>query len=165
MKFRILWTRKPRGLTVFETKIRAKSVADAREKFARSEEGKTANLEKLNIQFTKRPKPRKRKVEKIGVSLLRGGLGKKNEIKFRGKEYTLFRQGFYEDALKIGRDLKKDGYDVRFTKGTFDGSVLNIYVRPALPYAPSHRYSFGKRVSPISSKSPRITPKRPRLER
>ena len=109
-------------------------------------------------------KSKKRKVEKIGVGWLKGGTGKDTEIRFRGKEYTLFRNAFYGDAIKIGRDLKADGYDVRLTKATFDGAVLNVYVRPALPDAPAHRYTYGKRAS-LWDRAPRITPKTPRLRR
>ena len=114
--------------------------------------------------MVKKSKPKKRRVEKIGVPLLKGGEGKSQEIRFRGKEYTLFRQAFYEDAVRIGRDLKADGYGVRFTKGTFDGTVLNIYVRPTLPYIPGHTYTFGRRKLPhrpikFGRKTPRITPK------
>ena len=49
MKYKILWTVKPAGSTVFETKIRAKTIADARKKFAKSKEGKFANLQTFNV--------------------------------------------------------------------------------------------------------------------
>ncbi len=108
-------------------------------------------------------KKKTRKVEEIGRSLLRGGEGKDHEIRFRGKEYVLFRNAFYKEAIRIGKDLKSDGYDVRFTNATFDGAVLNIYTKPALPDAPAHRYSYGKRL-PMSERSEaRITPKVPKL--
>lgn len=54
MKFRILWRTKPSGialggLTVYETNIRAKTITDARKKFVKSEEGKVANLQTINV--------------------------------------------------------------------------------------------------------------------
>ncbi len=94
-------------------------------------------------------------------------------ISFRGKEFTHFRTTTFGKAVKIGKELRADGYKVRFLRGTLgddlisgtgQGDSLKVYTSPALPSVPHHRFRFGER-SGLSKKPLRITPKTPRLRR
>lgn len=79
-------------------------------------------------------KPKKRKVEKLGKGIL-----SYETILFRGQKYYFFRQGWRQEAKILAKRLMRDGYKIRLTKGTFDGTVLNVYVRPQIPEVPHYK--------------------------
>jgi len=106
-----------------------------------------------NLKYRKKVKRPKRKVERIGVSLLKGGLGKSHVIKFRGKTYYHYRDAFVRGTSLFNADgsemkdlvkrLRRDGYKVRLTRATPDGAVVNVYTNPAVPWVPHKRLLYG----------------------
>ena len=176
MKFRILWTRKPAGLTVFKSTIRARSIDDAKKKFANSKEGKTANLQSLNI-ITEKGKATLSKVKFIvrkraGIVLKELGAGLKRmfkTIRVDDRVY-LFQIATFSKlkADKFAEIEAKAGRDVHILK---DGRLFTVYAtgersRKRLGNISSGSIPDKERISEPRiphRKSVRITPKRPRI--
>lgn len=77
-----------------------------------------------------RPKPRK--VSEHGDTII-----------FRGKRYWFYRDEFVKSIKPIVRKLMKAGYKVRLVRSRVEGSILNIYTAPKIPFYPERRLRFG----------------------
>jgi len=65
-------------------------------------------------------------------------------IMFRGKQYWLYRDEFRGKKLNsLVARLRADGYTVRLTKATFDGTVLKVFTRPEVPDIPHRKLLYG----------------------
>ena len=83
----------------------------------------------------------KGRVTKLGTSIFKGGAGKNSTVLIDGKQYWLYKALFDAPELdKALEQLRSDGYEIRLTKATFDGTVLNVYTNPEVTRVPHAKY-------------------------
>lgn len=83
-------------------------------------------------------RPKKRQYSKVKMKF------PQKSIVFRGTQYWLYRDEFRGRKLNaLVARLRRDGYKVRLTKATFDGTVLNIFTHPEVPRIPHRQLLYG----------------------